>query len=270
MKESSPIEIVQEATDGVDRLIRFLKKNKSFQIRSKEELQTIEATVLAWFNNYRKDLNGIDGNILNVVESEYAVLFRYLSRATSRNKYQYTLRRLKIALMSLQSNVLTISLDPTIKGKYITVDFSSLVSDARMRSILENRWDEIIKCLEVEAPLSATIMMGGLLEALFLTLINGVVDKKQIFKAKATPKDKKTGDPLPLNEWTLSSYIEVGAELKWITIPTKDVGVVLRNYRNFIHPERELSTGIILTPGDAKMFWSIFVQLAQQIVSCRP
>lgn len=266
---SSPIEILQEAADGVDRLIKFLRKSKSPQIRSKEDLQTIKATILAWFNNYRGNLNGVDGGLFNAVEAEYTILFEYLSRATSRDKYQDSFKRLKTALVSLQSSVLTNSFNSGFQGEALRVDFSSLVSDARMRSILENRWNEITKCLEVGASLSATIMMGGLLEALFLALINGIADKKQIFKAKAAPKDRKTGDTLPLNEWTLNSYIEVGAELGWITVPSKEISIVLRNYRNFIHPERELSTGITLTPGDAKMFWSIFIQLAQQIVSCR-
>jgi len=109
--------------------------------------------------------------------------------------------------------------------------------------------------------------MGGLLEALFLAQVNRLQDKGPVFKAKAAPKDPKTSKTLPLNEWTLNSYIDVGAELNWITKPTKEVGIVLRNYRNFIHPERELSTGITLVPEDARMFWSVFTQLAQQIIT---
>ena len=264
MQASAPVGVLQEAAEGVERLSKFLKKSKTAQVQSKEEQQVIKATALAWFNNYRSNVGGADASLLKAIEAEYALLFECSSRATSRDKYQEACKRLKGALVALQSYALS---NPSKGNKQITkIDFSPLVTDARMRTILDNRLEEITKCLECSAPLAATIMMGGLLEALFLAHVNRVVDKGPIFKAKAAPKHHQTGKVLPLNEWTLNSYIEVGAELGWITKPAKEIGIVLRNYRNFIHPERELSTGITLTPEDAVMFWSVSTQLAQQII----
>ena len=264
MKASSPIEVLQEAAEGVGRLTKFLKKSKTSQVQSKEEQQVIKATALAWFNNHRISLAGVNQDFFNAAEKEYTILFECSSRATSREKYQEVLKRLRDSLIALQSHVLA---SPPKFGAHVTkIDFSPLVPDVRMRHILENRWEEIVKCLECNAPLAATIMMGGLLEALFLAQVNRVVDKGSIFKAKSAPRDSKTTKTLPLNEWTLNAYIEVGAELGWITKPAKEIGIVLRNYRNFIHPERELSTGITLTLEDAIMFWSISTQLAQQII----
>jgi len=57
---STPIEILQEATDSVDRLLKRLKKGRNAQVRSREELQIIKATALAWFNNYRANLDTAD------------------------------------------------------------------------------------------------------------------------------------------------------------------------------------------------------------------
>lgn len=258
------MDILQEAAEGVERLLKLLKKSKTAQVRSKEEQQIIKATALAWFNNYRSNLTVVGPDLFKTVEGEYTALFEASTHSTTRDRYQEILRRLKSALTALQTQ--TLSIQPSYNKPAAKPDFSPLVPDIKMRQILENRWGEIVKCLECGAPLAATIMMGGLLEALFLAHVNRMSDKEPIFKTKSAPKDYKTGKTLPLNNWTLSSYIDVGAELQWITKPAKDIGVVLRNYRNFIHPERELSTGIKLTLDDAEMFWSVCIQLVQQVI----
>jgi MrcB-like, N-terminal domain len=41
-----------------------------------------------------------------------------------------------------------------------------------MKVILERRWNECQRCLRARAPLAATVMMGGLLEALFVARAN--------------------------------------------------------------------------------------------------
>src|SRR3989344_915271 len=259
----TPIEILQGAVDGVSRHSKLLKDGQSVQIKSKEDLQTIKAIALAWFSSYRANVQTTDKDLIKAVEAEYSDLIKCTSYSTSRDKYLEITKKLKKSLLTLQSQILS---NPSPGNSQVSrPDFSPLAANLQMQSILENRWEEIVKCLNCEAPLAATIMMGGLLEALFMALVNKLHDKSPVFKAKAVPKDLKTGKPLALNEWTLNSYIDVGTELRWITQPTKEVGVVLRNYRNFIHPERELSTGITLIPQDARMFWSVFTQLSQQI-----
>jgi hypothetical protein len=66
-------------------------------------------------------------------------------------------------------------------------------------------------------------MMGGLLEALFVARANLMTNKTPLFRAKATPIDSKTKKPLALPEWTLRPYIDVAAELGWISRSGKDV-----------------------------------------------
>jgi hypothetical protein len=62
------------------------------------------------------------------------------------------------------------------------------------------------------------------------------------------PRDPKTGKALQLHKWGLKDYIDVAHELGWITKTTKDIAEVVRDYRNYIHPEKELSHGITLEP----------------------
>jgi hypothetical protein len=58
----------------------------------------------------------------------------------------------------------------------------------------------------------------------------------------------------------------VAHELGWITKSGKEVAAVLRDYRNYIHPEKERSHGIMLTSADSAMFWEITKLLARQLL----
>jgi hypothetical protein len=108
-------------------------------------------------------------------------------------------------------------------------------------------------------------MLGGLLEALFLARINRLPSLAQVFTATAAPKDK-AGKPRSLKEWGLKDYLDVAKELGWIRQSAKDIGQVLRDYRNYIHPEKELSHDIALVAEDTAMFVNVFSSLAEQII----
>ncbi len=86
-----------------------------------------------------------------------------------------------------------------------------------------------------------------------------------VFTAKAAPKGKG-GSTRPLKEWGLKDYLDVAHELGWIRQSAKDVGQVLRDYRNYIHPEKERSHGISLQASDASMFLVVFCSVAEQII----
>jgi hypothetical protein len=86
-----------------------------------------------------------------------------------------------------------------------------------------------------------------------------------VFTATHAPKDK-AGKTLLLKEWGLKNFIDVAHDLGWITTAAKDIGEVLRDYRNYIHPQKELSHGISLGPGDAEMLWNVAKSVAVQVL----
>jgi hypothetical protein len=109
-------------------------------------------------------------------------------------------------------------------------------------------------------------MMGGLLESLFLARINREPNKQPIFTSTAAPKDSKTQQPLSLREWSLKDYIAVSHQLGWIPQSVHDVSQVLRDYRNYIHPQKELSHQLALTAADAEMFWTVSRAIALRLL----
>jgi hypothetical protein len=169
----------------------------------------------------------------------------------ARSGYVHIFKDIHDSLVNLRSaNVLKLAASTTADTP---PDFSKLISNAAMQAILEKRWAECVTCIS-GAPLAATVMIGGLLEGLLLARVNRENNKKPIFTAAAAPKDRQN-QPLGLKEWTLQDYIGVAHELGWITVAAKDVGVVLRDYRNYIHPQKELSHGVSLTTQDAVILW---------------
>ena len=263
--------IIDQAIREIDRLTKSISSYQSIQIRTRDEQELIKANVFSWFEKHRTHLQLLSGNeILNLIDENFQQLLEFSDKQIGRSRYKFILKTIKARLIKLRSEAIRLSqsnFDIVGNKTSPAIDFSPLVYDQKMQKILENRWNEIIKCLECDAPLSATIMMGGLLETLFLARANKLTDKGPIYKAKAAPLDQKTGKVIPLDKWMLNSFIEVGAELAWIRKPAKDIGSILRDYRNFIHPERELRSGFTLVKDDALMFWQIFSQVSQQIIT---
>ena len=46
----------------------------------------------------------------------------------------------------------------------------------------------------------------------------------------------------------------------------RSVGVVLRDYRNYIHPQKELSHGVTLTVPDAQILWEAGKSISRQLL----
>jgi hypothetical protein len=254
---------LEAAINEVVRLESMLKKGRPrVQVTLTDERSASKATALAWFSNYKESVVAALNE--DAVDQAYKAILESSARAGARTKYLSLLKGIKRDLIRLQSTCAI--LPPT---QVATVDkvpnFAPLISDQAMQAILVARWDECVRCLEAEVSLAATVMMGGLLEALLLARINRETDKKAIFTARTAPQNYlKKVKPLP--EWMLKDFIDVVHELGWISVSAKDVGVVLRDYRNYIHPQKQLTHGVHLKPEDARLFWEVSKSVARQVI----
>ena len=263
---------IDTALASVESLQKFLKRQTAKQVSSDDEKRIAKATALAWFNNQRRVVAGAIGDDrLKSLDDLYRLLIAATSKASVRTKYLSTIREIRKSFGTLQSEYVLELAGPSPSGATLISDqapkFDPLISDSKMQTILAKRWSECSVCVKSGAPLAATVMMGGLLEGLLLAKINQLANKTSVFSAGTTPKDAKTGKALQLKEWTLKNYIDVAHELGWITKTTKDIGEVVRDYRNFIHPQKELSHGIVLEPGDAAMLWEVAKSITLQVLN---
>jgi len=208
--------------------------------------------------------------VVEQIDIPYRTILNAADRHSSKNTYISAAKFAKQTLMEARARALTSTPTPATGHAVDSAPhFAPLVADPPMQRILERRWDECKRCIDAAAPLAATVMMGGLLEALLVARANRLSDKSKLFRAATTPVDPKTKKPLDLRQWTLGPYIDVGHELGWISDSARHVAVILRDYRNYIHPEKERSHGIALSSDDALMFWEITKTLSRELLAMK-
>jgi hypothetical protein len=261
----APADSLEEAIRAVTSLRLVLQKRRRQRtVRSQDERSILKATAIAWFQSQRPQLQTPE---IATADGYYRSLLERAEKEATRVRLVGDLAQLKKLLIGLRSHVVATTAQSSGGAVSVTPppDFSRLVSDPKMKTILENRWNETQLCMSAGAHLAATVMMGGFLEGLLLARLNKMPNMKPAFTSQAAPKDR-SGKTFQLKDWTLQNFIEVAHELKWIRRSAKDVGVVIRDYRNYIHPQKEFSHGVSIGSDDTAMFWSVVTALATQVI----
>ncbi len=261
---------IQRALDSAAAEFRSLRaaitKRTTRQVSANKEREQIKRLLLKWFNEYRQDIAlAASVDELKPIDQACQRLLESSTRASLRSNYKAGLKQIESYFGKLLASS-SITLAPSQTTAFIVPDFASLIADPKMRAIVERRWIECNKVVNAGAPLASAVMIGGLLESLLLARINQLNDKKPIFSLQATPRDK-AGKALPLKDWGLRNFIDVAAEMEWISGAAKGIGEVVRDYRNYIHPNKELQTNAELRAEDANLIWQIAQQISKQILS---
>ena len=257
---------LDDAIRRCDFLQAMLRKKTTRQVWAEDERNTIKATCLAWFNNQNPRISPqIGSGSLVAADALYNRVLKAGERAGSRALYKQSLKQLRAELIEIRAKQMSAVSKAAVTAD-VTPNFAALVPDPKMQGILERRWNECVLCLNSPAPMAATVMMGGLLEGLLLARVNKEPSQQPIFTAVAAPKDRTSGRTLALKEWTLKHFIDVAHELGWISESAKDVSIVLRDYRNYIHPQKELSHGVTLKPEDATVLWEVAKSISKQLL----
>lgn len=112
-----------------------------------------------------------------------------------------------------------------------TLEFSFIKYEPRIRHLLKRDYQDIQKCLEAECWKAAVILCGGCLEAILYDVL-----KQSEARALKTKKRRKSA----IEKWRLKNYIEVAADLGLITRGVGSFSHSLRDYRNLVHPLKEV------------------------------
>jgi hypothetical protein len=260
---------IESAIAEVTKARAAIKKSTSKQVSGENEIDRIKSLAFAWFESHRPSVAAHPSKPdLSKVDSCYRTIMEATGRRTMRASYSSSLLAARGSLLELRSFIAT-HLHVPAASSAPTLDtapnFAPLAFDPRMQAILQRRWDEVQRCIAVKANLAATVMMGGLLESLLLARINVSPNKSLVFKAKTAPRDKK-GKVIPLPDWKLIHMVEVAHELNWVTKGAKDLGNVLRDFRNYIHPHKEHTDGVLIGDEDARMFWEVTKSISRFVL----
>ena len=261
-------EAIDAAIDEATAARRRVAKIKTNQVRGVDEIATLKATAQTWFHTHRPVVtSGAPTVDLTTVDACFTLVLDATAKSAAKTTYLTALNDAKMGLIAVRAAALVAPPAAAIADTDdLAPDFSPLAGNQQMRDILTRRWIECAKCVKADAHLAAIVMMGGLLEALFVARANKMTDKTPFTSAANAPKDRATGKTINYQEWMLDSYIKVGFELKWITESARDVADNLKEYRNFIHPAKELRYGVILGHNDSSMFWQVTKALTRQLL----
>lgn len=144
--------------------------------------------------------------------------------------------------------------DEFLNRDFKDVSIDKLKLDGTVSIILQQRVDEIRKCLNAKAPLSVIFLCGSTLEGILLGIASG---KAQDFnQATASPKDK-SGKVKYFQDWCLSDFINVARELNLLGEDVKKFSHALRDFRNYIHPYQQMSSNFNPDEHTAKICWQV-------------
>jgi hypothetical protein len=252
-------ESISRALSELDRARKNVRAISNRQVRSPDDRDGLRATALTWFHSHRPTLlEDADTDLLSRVDGAYTTILNGADRSTGKTKYLDAMSEAKDSLIRLRAHLVTM----TVKAE-AAPDFSPL-TDSTMRAILERRWIECTKCVRVKAHLAGIVMMGGLLEALFVARQKQMPDKAPLLAAASAPK--RGAVQVPIHEWMLKSYLDVGRDLGWITTAAHDLAIVLGEFRNYVHPEKEHKHGVNLQQEDSAILWSVTKNVVAQLL----
>jgi len=258
---------VDKAIAEVANVRLLVGRKQSRQVSSPDELDLLKAVAFAWFQTHAPLVAAHSSHPdLTEITTQYRIVLDSTGRHAARTTYTAALLKAKHSLIQIRGLIAATSPAPITVTTDAPPNFAPLAADPRMQQILVRRWQEVQHCITAKANLAATVMMGGLLESLILARINGSPNKAAVFTATKAPRDR-AGTTLALADWKLINMVDVSHELTWITKGAKDVGNVLWEFRNYIHPHKEYTDGVELSEDDARMFWEVTKSITRQILA---
>lgn len=119
-----------------------------------------------------------------------------------------------------------------------TRDFS-FITDMELKNIIQRDYKELsLVLLPGGAWKSSVVLAGSILEAILTDVLTS--DPTILSQARASGKAPAKGD-ITKGEWRLQSLIEVAEDMNRIPKESaKAIDQILRDYRNFVHPKKEI------------------------------
>lgn len=127
-----------------------------------------------------------------------------------------------------------------LKREFADVLVAKVGLERVVSDILQERIREIERCFLAGAYLSAILLAGSTLEGLLLGM--AIKHPKQFNTSKSSPKDSN-GKVKQFQDWLLSTFINVARDIGLIQNDTYKFSHSLRDFRNYIHPFQQMSSG---------------------------
>ena len=180
-----------------------------------------------------------------------------------RNEAEITFKKLhKIELHENETNVPSLSESDFLSREFSGFSISDLGLDPNITDTLNNRLDEIEKTYNSGAYLSTILLAGSSLEGIFLGLASS--NPRAFNTVKSSPKNRD-GKVQQFHDWTLAAFIDVAKDLDFIQLDTYKFSHTLRDFRNYIHPYQQMSSGFTPREHTAKICLQVLKAVIMEI-----
>ena len=183
--------------------------------------------------NFVKRVNQLDSCIKDI--NQYMAFDKW---KIVRNNAEITFQRVDEVKIKVEPE--EVSENEFLNREFRNVNIDGLGLEGAVTNIIHNRVKEIERCFSSESPLAVILLAGSTLEGILLGL--AIKYPKKFNMAKSSPKDRN-GKVKPFQEWNLAGFINVAKELGLIQHDTHKFSHALRDFRNYIHPYEQMSSG---------------------------
>lgn len=121
----------------------------------------------------------------------------------------------------------------------------TFINDAQLREIIERDFSEIQRSFISECWKSVIILCGGAIEAILTDLI--IANETQAIASAKAP------DKADITRWDLSDLINVAVDLKLVSAGVEKLSHPIREYRNLVHPGKEIRSELTFDAEEAKI-----------------
>lgn len=142
------------------------------------------------------------------------------------------------------------------------IRIDDLKVDSTISAFLQSRINEAQAIRRDRAPLATIFLLGSTLEGILIAVACN--DIKRFMTAPAAPKDKSQ-NVLKIHEWTLNSLIEAAHQIGLLSLDVKKFSHVLRDFRNYIHPYRQMSESFSPDQDTVDICWQVFKAAVSQL-----
>ena len=132
-------------------------------------------------------------------------------------------------------------------------NLQKLPVDSAVAEIIQDRLKEAQACLSVGAYLSVIFLCGSILEAVLLGA--ALKDPEKFNRSAKAPKGRDK--PKAFRDWTLLEFIDVGCDLKLLKPDVRKFSHGLREFRNYIHPNKQLESDFKPDESTAKICFHV-------------
>lgn len=135
------------------------------------------------------------------------------------------------------------------------VMIADLGLDDTVTLVLQSRVDEAQACPREKAPLATIFLLGSTLEGILLGV--ALRSRPDFMRAPSAPK-LKGGVVKEIHDWKLVELIDVACQLKLLSLDVKKFSHELRDFRNYIHPYRQMSADFNPDQHTVDICWQVF------------